>query len=225
MLYVPTTDDDHSHLCWARIWSQIISEYSLDFGDSIVGKGERLVGITALEEAGIMIGDRYLRRLKEENGQFVPVQEFCSQQLIDALAENPEALPSVSSDDFEQLCAEIFARRGFKVDLFRRTGDGGIDFLAVQDERTDPTIFAVQVKQPQERAGKARRSVGRPVVQQIYGAAKAWDMKGGIVVSGSTYSQEAKTFAEIKPEEMKVHDGKAVLEWIMKYRWNEDELA
>lgn len=134
-------------------------------------------------------------------------------------------MSSVSSNDFENLCAEIFARRGFKVDLFRRVGDDGIDFLALQDERTDPLIFAAQVKQPEERPSKSRRSVGRPVVQQIYGAAKAWDLQGGIVISGSTYSREAKAFANLKPAEMKVHSGKEVLDCVTHYRWNEDELG
>jgi restriction endonuclease Mrr len=171
------------------------------------------------------LGDRYIRRFKENDGKFVPVDEFVSQELIDHLAKNPEALPSVSHHEFEMLCAEIFARRGFKVDLFRGSGDGGIDFLAVHDEKVDPIIFAVQVKQPERRIGKSRRSVGRPVVQQIYGAAKAWDITGGIVISGSTYSIQAKRFADLKPNEMKVYNGKDLLDWITQYRWNEDELG
>jgi Restriction endonuclease len=211
-------------LCWARIPTHLTGDYKFDFGDEHEGRGEPVSGIKDLENAGVMIGDRYSRRWREENGSFVPVPEFCSQELLDALAENPEALPAVSHENFESLCAEVFARRGFKVDLFRGSSDGGIDFLALQDERTDPLIMAVQVKQPDEREVKPRRSVGRPVLQQIYGAAKAWDLKGGILISGSTYSRAAKAFAELKPAEMRVYNGQDVLDWITRYRWNEDEL-
>jgi hypothetical protein len=226
ILYIPADQEAamSGRLCWARIKTYLLSDFAVDFGDRVEGRGDKITGISALEEAGVFLGDRYVRRWKEENGQFVPVPEFCSQTLIDALADNPEILSSVSHHDFEDLCAEIFARRGFKVDLFRRTGDGGIDFLALQDERTDPIILAVQVKQPEERSGKSRRSVGRPVVQQIYGAAKAWDLNGSVMISGSTYSAQARVFADLKPNEMRVHNGRDVLDWVSRYRWNEDEL-
>jgi len=225
-LYIPGEDpelDELGQLCWARIPADLIYEYKFNFGDRFEGSGDLISGLSNLEEAGVRIGNRYIRRQKEVDGKFVAVPEFCSQALIDALAANPETLPAVSHLEFENLCAEIFARRGFSVDLFRGSGDGGIDFLALKDEKTDPVIFAVQCKQPEERPGKGRRSVGRPVVQQIYGAAKAWDMKGGIVISGSTYSPQAKKFADQKPDEMKVYDESDLLEWITQFRWNEDE--
>jgi restriction endonuclease Mrr len=136
----------------------------------------------------------------------------------------PEALPSVSHADFESLCAELFARRGFKVDLFRQTGDGGIDFLALSDGDSDPVIYAVQCKQPEEREGRKRKSVGRPILQQIYGAAKAWNLSGAILISGATYSPHAKKFASLKPLEMKVFSALDVLGWIERYRWNRDEV-
>jgi hypothetical protein len=210
-------------LCWARIPFDITHDHRFDFGDHFEGEGDLVVGVPALEAAGVLLPDRYIRRWREENGRFVPVPEFCSQALLNALAENPEALPGVSPSDFEALCAELFVRRGFEVDLFRGSRDGGIDFLALKDERVDPIILAVQVKQPQQRGGKSRRSLGRPVVQQIYGAATAWDLQGAVAISGASYSPEARAFAELKPGEMKVHDGKEVLEWITRYRWNEDE--
>jgi HJR/Mrr/RecB family endonuclease len=91
--------------------------------------------LEVLEDNDVAVGNRYLMRHREMNGRFVPVNSFCSQELLDALAKHPKALPSVSHADFESLCAELFARRGFKVDLFRQTGDGGIDFLALDDGR------------------------------------------------------------------------------------------
>jgi hypothetical protein len=48
-------------------------------------------------------------------------------------------------------------------------------------------------------------------------------MTGGILVSGSTYSEDAKRFAEFKPQEMELYSASDVLDWISKYRWNENE--
>ena len=203
-LYVPRDmgASQTAKLCWARIHSSILTYGRFDFGDGdFEGFGDIVSGLSNIEEAGVGLGYRYIKRQRETCDGFVPLPEFCSQALIDALAVNPEALPSVSPNDFESLCAELFARRGFEVDLFRACRDGGIDFLAVKDGEVDPIILAVQCKQPQDRRGRSRRSVGRPVIQQVYGAAKAWDIHGAITVSGSTYSAEAKRFADEKPAE------------------------
>jgi HJR/Mrr/RecB family endonuclease len=222
-LYVPAAGRDESEklkLSWARIKSHMINQIEVVRWDS---KIEKTYDLESFEGDGLYVGNRYMKRQREVKGRFVAVDEFCSQTLIDGLAQNPEALPTVSKDDFESLCAELFVRRGFKVDLFRPTKDGGIDFLALQDDVSDPIIFAVQCKLPDDREGKRRKSVGRPTLQQIYGAAKAWDLTGGIVVSGSTYSTEAKNFSSLKPTEMKLYSQNDILEWITKYRWNEDE--
>jgi hypothetical protein len=228
--FVPEADQGirkPSHLCWARIPSTSLLGMPRQDGLPRLDEFYREPGASdfeVLEASDITVGDRYLTRHREMNGRFVPINSFCSQELLDALAEHPEALPSVSHVDFESLCAELFARRGFKVDLFRQTGDGGIDFLALNDDDSDPVIFAVQCKQPEERRGRKRKSVGRPVLQQIYGAAKAWDLSGAILISGATYSPEAKKFASLKPSEMKVFSASDVLGWIERYRWNRDEV-
>lgn len=223
-LYLPAMEEDlaaRAKLCWARIRGANVYFDEQVFDGA--AKASAVFEFSDMEGHDIRIGDRYLKRQREQDGRFVAVDAFCSQTLLDALAKNPEALPTVSHVDFEGLCAEIFARRGFQVDLFRATADGGIDFLAVEDGDADPVIFAVQCKQPEERIGKGRRSLGRPTLQQIYGAAKAWDLAGAVAISGSTYSAQAKAFADIKPAEMKVYNSTDLLEWIAKYRWNRDE--
>ena len=214
--YSPAADDDLSEtdrLCWVRDREFMGVEALND----AIASGEDLSGLD------VQIGNTYTKRRHEIDGKFLEVEQFVSEELYEKLRKNPEALPNVSKTDFEALCAELFVRKGFEVDLFRPTNDGGIDFLAVKGDLLDPTIFAVQVKQPEVRKGKPRKSLGRPVLQQIYGAAKAWDMDGAIAISGSTFSPQAKRFAENKPQEMRLHDGADVLSWIKKYRWNDNE--
>ena len=110
------------------------------------------------------------------------------------------------------------------MDLFRASKDGGIDFLAVHDTSSDPIVYAVQCKHPDKKTdGRKPKTMGLPVVQQIYGAAKAFDLQGGIAITSTTYSPTAKRFADLKPTEIQVHDGSDVISWITKFRWNEDE--
>lgn len=213
--YIPAEQEGLSEtdrVCWVRDREV----YSLDALNEAYASG-------ALSLADVRIGNNYTKRHQEVEGKFVAVENFVGRELYETLHKNPDALPSVSKEDFEALCAEIFVRRGFEVDLFRKSKDGGIDFLAVNGDEIDPLILAVQCKQPDEREGKRRKSLGRPVVQQIYGAAKAWDLHGAVAISGSTYSREAADFARYKPAEIRLHDAIEVLAWIEKYRWNEGE--
>lgn len=213
--YAPLEQEDlegSKRLCWVR---------DRDFLDM-----ERLQSAYEageLDAADVRMGNTYSKRRREVEGRFIEVERFISKKLYEGIASNPEVLSNLSKDDFESLCAEVFIRRGFEVDLFRKSQDGGIDFLAVKGDDMDPLVFAVQCKQPDARDGKPRRSLGRPVLQQIYGAAKAWDLAGAVAISGSTYTSQAENFAKLKPNEMKVYDAQDVLSWIERYRWNDDE--
>jgi hypothetical protein len=213
--YIPLEQDGlepGDRLCWVRDREY----YSIEALDRAYATGE-------IGDAEVYVGNSYLKRRKEEDGKFVEVESFISKELFEGLQQNPEVLATLAKDDFESLCAELFVKRGFEVDLFRRSKGGGIDFLAVNGDEIDPAIFAVQCKQPDVREGKSRKSLGRPTVQQIYGAAKAWDLTGAVAISGSTYSAEAEAFARNKPSEIEVYDADDVLKWLRSYRWNEDE--
>lgn len=176
--YIPTQQldlEDTDRLCWVRDREL----FSLQALDAAFAAGD-------LSLADVRMGNTYPKRHREENGIFVEVESFVGKALFQELKANPEALPSVSKNDFEGLFAELFVRRGFEVDLFRKSKDGGIEFIAIKNEDIDPLISAVQCKQPDERPRKKRRSLGRPTVQQIYGAAKACDLSAAMEISGST---------------------------------------
>jgi hypothetical protein len=140
---------------------------------------------------------------------------------------NPGAklvLQGLSKTDFEKLMAEIFARMGFHVDLYRPAKDDGIDFLAIDIGQNTPVIKAVQCKHPDiPTTGNKARTLPVTTVREIYGVAKANDLNGAIAVTSSTYSPEAKKFADLKPEEIQVSNAEDISKWIMKYRWNKDE--
>ncbi len=212
-------------LCWARLRFDLIDE--LDFAFQFNEPVPDYVSFDELEEWGAGFGSRYLRRHQELEGRRVPVSQFCSETLIEGIKKNPEALSQVSKEEFEALCAELFVSRGFEVDLYRKTKDGGIDFLAIKGDDTDPLIFAVQCKHPDSvrASGKKSRTLPVTTVREVYGVAKANDLSGGIAITSAEYSPEAKQFSELKPHEIEVYDRSDILKWIEKYRWNTDETS
>ncbi len=222
-VYIPAAHPelpDLPQLCWARIHSTAAMELP-EIGDLLPDNFDIF---SFVKDGGCRIGDRYIKRRREETTGMVDVSEFCAAELLRSVLANPEAMTQLGKTDFEAICAEIFVSRGFKVDLFRPTKDDGIDFLAVHDGDTDPVVFAVQCKQPDQIEGKKLgRTTGVPVVREIFGVASAFGFEGAVTITGSRFSPEAKKFAELQPDRIKLHDLSQLQEWIQTYRWNEDE--
>lgn len=210
-------------LCWGRIRTDEIeerpwlAEFDKEVPEDPLAYHQPFTGIG--------FGVTYSRRHQETPAGRIPVSTFIAEDIISLVAKAPEALVALSKTDFEALAAELFARRGFDVDLLRRSKDDGIDFLAVQNEDTpEPIILAVQTKHPDAKPdGKKRNVLPVSTVREIFGVAKAWDLHGAIAITSSTYSPDAKRFAEMKPDQVAVVDGETIIKWAKKYRWNRDE--
>ncbi|MBI5651060.1 MAG: restriction endonuclease [Chloroflexi bacterium] len=89
---------------------------------------------------------------------------------------------------FEIKCMNLLRRRNFEVRLTSRTSDGGIDLIAFS---SDPVIGGKYVVQCKDWAG----SVGAPVVRDLYGVVHAEDANKGILITASSFTQEALNFA------------------------------
>jgi len=226
-LYLPKDESvlrEKHRLCWGRIRSE-----EFDFHDWLRDFAfDKVLDVNPLEYhtpfTGIGFGLLYSRRHMEQDEKRIPVREFIGQEIIDSIAKNPEVLQGLSKTDFEKLMAEIFARMGFHVDLYRPAKDDGIDFLAIDIGQNTPIIKAVQCKHPDiPTTGNKARTLPVTTVREIYGVAKANDLNGAIAITSSTYSPEAKQFADLKPEEIQVSNAEDISKWIMRYRWNKDE--
>lgn len=171
-LYLPEgfSEEQYAYserLCWARLRVDVIDDLDFDFQfNSEIPEGLTLEN---LDDQGVGLGARYLKRHRELDGKRLAVTSFCAETLIEGIRKNPEAIISLGKADFQALCAELFVSRGFEVDLYRLRKDGGIDFLAVKSEDQEPTILAVQCKHPD----KVESTLSVEVVREIYGVAKA----------------------------------------------------
>ena len=220
--YAPAEQDglpDLAQLSWARLPSEIAM-------DLPVGFGERLPAEWCLEnfeDLGVYTGDRYVQRRKETPSGVIDVASFGAEELIKAIQQNPDALDDVSKGDFEALCAEVFVSRGFKVDLFRKVKDDGIDFLAVEDGDADPIVYAVSCKHPDRKRDGALKATSVAPVREVFGVSAAFGFGGAVTITSSRFSPAAKQFSELDSERIKLVEGADLLRWISEYRWNEDE--
>lgn len=100
--------------------------------------------------------------------------------------------------EFERLIANLLQRMGFRVELTRASGDGGIDIIA---ELAKPLVggrFLIQCKR-----FAPETLVGAPVVREFYGALVA-DGKAvkGILITTSGFTAQALEFARTLPLEL-----------------------
>jgi Restriction endonuclease len=218
---------ENHRLCWGRIRMEEFEDESWlrELGDSVFDKH---ISVDPLDYhrqfTGIGFGACYSKRHSEEIEGRLPMRELISQSIIDSVARDPDVLLDLSKRDFERLMAELFARMGFEVDLYRASKDGGIDFLAVDPGEVDPIVIVVQCKHPDRPvAGKKSTALSVATVREVYGVAKANDLAGAIAITSTTYSSDAKAFAELKPEEIALADRDDILEWVRRFRWNKDE--
>jgi len=225
-LFLPTKDVSRD-LCYQLCWASIDSISAMELPANI---GEPLPDNFNIHEfvkegfGSVRIGNRYIKRRVEKKDGMIDVESFCAKELMEAISSNPEAITRVDKTDFESLCAEIFVKRGFKVDLFRPTKDDGIDFLALKDDNSDPIVFAVQCKLPDILSGKRiGKTTGVATIREIFGVATAFNFDGAVAITGSKFSSCAHQFADLKKDKIYLHDLNQLQEWIQKYRWNEDE--
>ncbi|MDB4989682.1 MAG: Mrr restriction system protein [Myxococcaceae bacterium] len=108
-------------------------------------------------------------------------------------AELLEYIFAASPEFFEHLVLELLHSLGYgtsKADLFHtgKSGDGGIDGIISLDRLGLEKVY-VQAK-------RWKNSVGRPDVQAFFGALAGHRATKGVFITTSTYSREAREFAD-----------------------------
>ena len=112
------------------------------------------------------------------------------EQNIYDIANNPNNIYNLSSADFEDLVAEIFRKNGFDVMITPRTRDGGKDIIASYNMSGIPCMLIIECKRYAED-----KKVGVGVIRQIHGTQQAEHYGKAVVVTSSSFSRDAKRFA------------------------------
>jgi len=144
-------------------------------------------------------------------------------QLVRKLARAPDLLAELDPDRFEDVVVDRLEAMGFEV---KRVGastyqrDGGIDAVAWPRSLPYPFLLAVQVKHTRS----AKRKVGPEPVRQLFGVLKARGFQAGMVVTNTTFTPDARWFAEQTPMLMQLRDNKDLRRWLRdeflrEYEW------
>ena len=129
--------------------------------------------------------------------------------LIRHLAANPQLLRGIHPRRFEELIADLFARRGFTVSLTPATRDGGIDLYAVTRDDLGSHLYVVECKRY-----AANRKVGVEAVRGLYAMAEVKHATKGILVTTSYFSRDAIAFALPLEYRLSLHDFDALSSWL-----------
>ena len=104
--------------------------------------------------------------------------------------ENADELDALSGVEFEKLITSMLGRMGFRAEMTRATGDGGIDIVAYLDKPIVGGRYLIQCK-------RFAGPVGAPIVREFYGAVQAERKAAkGILITTSGFTDQAREFAE-----------------------------
>ncbi len=147
--------------------------------------------ITAVGMAGVMKG-YFVKRVRQQTLY---------------RAQDLEDLKKISWQQFEQLVADAYRARGFKVEECGGIGDGGIDLIL---SAPDGRRIGVQCKHWKSW------QVGAPRIREFVGAVQQKRLDGGIFVASGTYSRPAIEAAA--QTGIQLIDGRGLLELIRSGR-------
>ncbi len=135
------------------------------------------------------------------------VLELAHEKIRSELAQELlEKTLSCSPEFFEYLVVELLLKMGYggsRKDAGERigqSGDGGIDGI-IKEDRLGLDVIYIQAKRWQG-------SVGRPEIQKFVGALQGQRARKGVFITTSTYTAEAKAYAENIDTKVVLIDGK-----------------
>lgn len=112
-----------------------------------------------------------------------------NEQLMKYIAENPTYMHELTSRDFEEMMAKLFAKMGYSVELTKKTRDGGKDIYIAKKNEIGKFLFLVECKKY-----APNNPVGVDVVRNLYGVMGMEERKptGGIIATTSHFTRDAQ---------------------------------
>jgi restriction system protein len=148
------------------------------------------------------------------------VHSGLSNQLVGELLDHIKAAPA---EFFERLVVDLLLRMGYggsREDAGRtvgKSGDGGIDGIINEDPLGLDTVCL--------QAKRWENTVGRPVVQAFAGSLEGFRAKKGVLITTSTFSQEALHYAQQIEKRMILIDGPRLARLMVQYNLGVNTVA
>ncbi|MBJ9989272.1 restriction endonuclease [Paenibacillus sp. S28] len=97
--------------------------------------------------------------------------------------------------DFEKLIYNLFVKLGFRAQITKASGDGGIDIIANYDGLLFKGKYLIQCK-------RWKGKVGEPEIRDLYGTVISENALKGILVTTSSFTRQAEEFSKGKNLEL-----------------------
>lgn len=150
--------------------------------------------------------------------------ESAYQRIRDDLAtEILQQVKASSPSLFEKLVVELLVKMGYggtRQDAGRaigRTGDEGIDGI-IKEDRLGLDIIYIQAK-------RWENTVGRPEVQKFAGALQGQRARKGIMITTSSFSQEAHDYASRIDTKIVLIDGERLAQYMIDFNLGVSPMA
>ncbi len=146
------------------------------------------------------------REILEASYQFL--RRELAQELLERIKQKPPVF-------FERLVVELLVAIGYGGSLkdagqaVGRNGDGGIDGV-IKEDRLGLDYIYIQAK-------RWEGTVGRPVVQAFAGALDEQKARKGVMITTSTFSQDARRFVERIERKIVLLDGEQFTQLMIEY--------
>ena len=131
--------------------------------------------------------------------------------LLERLRLDPDEVYRISEEQFEELVCDRLSAMKFEA---RRTGrtnrkDGGVDIF-FWNAGPFPILGAAQVKHHRAR----NRSTGPEVIRDLRGVLAIHPIQFGVVITNTTFTVDARWFANHKEGLIRLRDGEDLRKWI-----------
>ena len=160
--------------------------------------------------------DGYIYDLDSESTNIIvaakPKLIAINNDLLSQLKANPEDIHRLTPRKFEELIAELLKDRGWDVELTKETRDGGKDILAYLETDVGRLLCLVEAKKYRKD-----RPVGVSLIRNLYGTLCDANATSGMLVTTSTFTQDAQIFQERHQYKLALRDYTHLVDWINCY--------
>ncbi|OFX44643.1 MAG: hypothetical protein A2046_01305 [Bacteroidetes bacterium GWA2_30_7] len=135
------------------------------------------------------------------------------------LKNNTHKLDQISWDAFEKITAEVFASKGYKVELTGRNQNKSADVIAIRnDEFGIETKYLIECKRY-----SSKKRIGMEIVNGVIGAAVRAKVDHAFLVTTSSFTSNViKRKAELSELNLQIKDGHEIKEWLKCYKVRSD---
>lgn len=146
-------------------------------------------------------------------GELIPnnLDKYLDQRFLDYLAANDQQIDKMHWRNFERLCAELFKRQEYDVELGPGTKDGGIDVRIWTDaeSRSGPPLIIIQCKR-----FKKENEVGIEWIKALWADVQFENADLGLLITTSYVEPGGKKVCQIRKWNLEAIEHDKVKKWV-----------